>query len=165
MISIIRSLLYFSPLKVVAFIPMLLVWCNLGIFEVLAHEIEYSNELSMSFVDLVLLWSLTKQGKYNTKLKLKLVDTGSGIFLVAGSVAMAIFQLFIYNGMGHTATGGLAGEHLAHYCEFFFEIVSALIVFWFCVDSKFVADKEIFEIMFVSFGVCLLFIICARLCP
>ena len=126
---------------------MLLVWCNLDIFEVLAHEIEYANELSMSFVDLVLLWSLTRQGKDNTKLKFKLAETGSGIFLVAGAIAIAILQLFIYNGMGHTATGGLAGEHLAHYCEFSFEIISALIAFWFCVDNKFVADKEIFEIM------------------
>jgi hypothetical protein len=153
MIGINSSLLYFAPLKVVAFIPMLLVWCNLDIFEVLAHEIEYSNELSMSFVDLVLLWSLTKQGKDNRKLKFKLVDTGSGIFLVAGAVAIAILQLFIYNGMGHTATGGLAGENLAHYCEFAFEIISALIAFWFCVDSKFVADTEIFEIMCVFFAI------------
>jgi hypothetical protein len=131
---------------------MLLVWSNLEIFEMWAHEIEYSNELSMSFVDLVLLWSLTKHGKDNTKLKFRLADTGSGIYLVAGAIVIAIVQLLIYNGMGYTSTGDLAGEHLAHYCEFAFEVISALIAFWFSVDNKFVADKEIFEIMSVVLG-------------
>jgi hypothetical protein len=102
---------------------------------VLAHEVEYSNEITMSFVDLVLLVSLIKQSKY--------ADTGSMTSVVMAGIAttIAVVQIGIYNGLGVTAAGHLKGERLAHYCEFLFEILSALIVFWFCVDNKVRCDR------------------------
>ena len=116
---------------------MLLVWCNLEYFEVMAHEIEYSNELTMSFVDLVLLWSLCHsfQGP-NSKSSVNSTGAKSGIFLAAGATSIAVLQMFIYNGMGHTLSGGRTGEHLAHYCEFTFEIMSALIAFWCAPEDR-----------------------------
>jgi len=116
--------------QVVSFVPTLLVWCNVERFEVLSHEVEYSNEISMSFVDLVLLTSLLKQRDF--------VSTGgvTNVIMAGVATAVAVLQIVIYNGMGMRADGGLKGEKLAHYCEFSFEIISALIVFWFCVDNK-----------------------------
>ena len=127
---------------VVSFVPTLLVWCNVEYFEVVAHEIEYSNEITMSFVDLVLLGSLLRETSFE-------VADGKNSFIIAAvATSIAVIQMLIYNCLGETADGGKSGESLAHYCEFVFEILSALIVFWFCVDNKFIADKEIDAIMY-----------------
>ena len=48
----------------------------------------------------------------------------------------------------------MVGEVPAHFCEFVFEIISSLIVFWFCMDNKFVADKEIGAIMYGAHNSC-----------
>ena len=40
------------------------------------------------------------------------------------------------------------GETPAHFFEFAFEIISSVIAFWFCMDNKFVADKEIGLILY-----------------
>jgi hypothetical protein len=68
--------------------------------------------------------------------------------MAAVAAVIAITQIVIYNGMGVTPSGDKVGERLAHYCEFTFEIISALITFWFCVDNKFIADREIDQIMY-----------------
>lgn len=124
-------------------IPALLVWLNLEAFEILAHEIEYCNEITMSFVDLVLLASLVKQQSGKS-----FGDNCSSFLFPLIATAISIFQILIYNCMGRKPDGGMVGEKLAHYCEFSFEIMSAAIVFWFCVDNKVVADREIDEIMY-----------------
>mmetsp|Transcript_15376 Transcript_15376/g.30833 ORF Transcript_15376/g.30833 Transcript_15376/m.30833 type:complete len:446 (+) Transcript_15376:46-1383(+) len=233
---------------VVSFVPTLLVWCNLERFEIPSHEVEYGNELTMSFVDLVLLGSLVRQqldedgvvvaespyptsrstsptrkslsparkaseiamaaaaappgkgpsagygsigdddsGHLRSSLEVdqtlqekgelrgpSLTSTesfslgnepsvsvardalrgmcqaeGSGsLLMVVVAALIAVTQMFIYNGLGTTASGDKVGERLAHYCEFAFEIISALITFWFCVDNKFLADREIDQIMY-----------------
>ena len=68
------------------------------------------------------------------------------ISAIASTIAIA--QIVVYNIFGQTEKGDMAGEKAAHYFEFSFEIMSALITFWFCVDNKFVADREISEIMY-----------------
>jgi hypothetical protein len=40
-----------------ACLPAVLISMNYEYFEIISHEIEYCNELTMSFVDLVLLWN------------------------------------------------------------------------------------------------------------
>jgi len=131
----------------ISFIPMLLITCNLALFEVLAHEIEYGNEITMSFVDLVFLASLVRQSSTVASTKgAKVLMRRFGPSAVA--TAVAVVQLAVYNGMGDKPDGGKKGETLAHYLEFSFEIISAAITFWFTVDNKVVADKEIDEIMY-----------------
>jgi len=137
-----KCVLFFAI--VVSIVPTLLIWINIPRFEVLAHEIEYVNELTMSFVDLALLMSLVKQ----TDRTATPGEGISGMFMATLAVLVAVVQITIYNGMGVTADGGRLGEKPAHYCEFTFEIISALITFWFCLDNKFVADREIDEIMY-----------------
>ena len=40
-----------------------------------------------------------------------------------------------------------AGEQMAHFFEFAFEILSAFITFWFCMDNRIESDKKINELM------------------
>mmetsp|Transcript_4003 Transcript_4003/g.5418 ORF Transcript_4003/g.5418 Transcript_4003/m.5418 type:complete len:81 (+) Transcript_4003:39-281(+) len=56
--------------------------------------------------------------------------------------------------MGREPNGDMVGEGPAHYLEFAFEIISSLIAFWFCMDNKFVADKEIGLILYGKHGDC-----------
>ena len=108
---------------------------NTEYFEVLSHQIEYLNELTMSFIDLVLLWSLCK------------FEGANAIMAVIASV-VACIQLAIYNGMGRTDDGEMIGEVPAHFLEFTFGIISSLIGFAFCMDNKFVCKKEIGQILY-----------------
>ena len=117
--------------------PTLLVWANLCVFETISHEVEYSNEITMSFIDLVLLTSLLRHRQAG----LSFFGGASTIMMAAISALIAMLQIFIYNLMEN-------GEKLAHYCEFIFEILSALILFWFCIDNKIIADAEVDEIMY-----------------
>eukprot|EP00566_Odontella_aurita_P019963 CAMPEP_0113528598 /NCGR_PEP_ID=MMETSP0015_2-20120614/1931_1 /TAXON_ID=2838 /ORGANISM="Odontella" /LENGTH=291 /DNA_ID=CAMNT_0000427143 /DNA_START=191 /DNA_END=1063 /DNA_ORIENTATION=- /assembly_acc=CAM_ASM_000160 len=147
-----KSLLriYYNPivLKLILFfnivatlLPALLVSMNLEEFEIISHQVEYLNELTMSFVDLVLLWSLCQFKSAN-------------IIMAGISSIVAIVQLAVYNGMGRTDDGDMVGEVPAHYLEFAFEIISSLIAFWFCMDNKFVAAKEIGLILYGSHRDC-----------
>jgi hypothetical protein len=54
--------------------------------------------------------------------------------------------------MGTSDDGERLGEKPAHYCEFAFEIISAVVTFLFCIDSKFVIDHEIDSILFTDDG-------------
>lgn len=64
---------------------------------------------------------------------------------------MAVVQLGVYNLLGYDEeTQGMVGEVPGHFLEFSFEIISSLIAFWFCMDNKFVADKEIGLILYGS---------------
>ena len=51
----------------------------------------------------------------------------------------------------------MVGEYAAHYCEFAFEIISSMIAFLFCMDSKTTIDRELDQILYGSHkdcGVC-----------
>jgi hypothetical protein len=95
-------------------------------FETIAHEIEYFNEVTMSFVDLVLLASLVKQQSGRS-----LGDSMTSFLFPLIATCISIFQITIYNALGRKPDGGMTGERLAHYCEFTFEIMSAAITFWY----------------------------------
>lgn len=138
---------------VATFVPALMVTINLELYEIISHELEYLNEITMSFVDLVLLWSLVRrigedgssggssEGTFGRDARASLVMT-----LVA--MLVAIIQLGVYNGMGRTPDGDMVGEAAAHYLEFLFSIISSLITFWFTMDNKFIADKEVGQILY-----------------
>ena len=116
-----RVILFFNI--VAASLPAVLITLNYEYFEIVSHEIEYCNELTMSFVDIVLLWSLCK------------FEETSAIMAGIAS-AVAVVQLAVYNGMGRDEEGDMIGEVPAHHLEFAFEIISSLIGFWFVMDNK-----------------------------
>lgn len=90
----------------------------------------------MSFVDLVLLWSLCR------------IDQGTSLIMAGIASLVALIQLTVYNSMGKDEDGDMIGEVPAHYLEFSFGIISSLIAFWFCMDNKFVCGKEIGQILY-----------------
>ncbi|KAJ1453580.1 hypothetical protein M885DRAFT_275723 [Pelagophyceae sp. CCMP2097] len=132
---------------VAALVPALLVTAALERFEVCAHEIEYLNEFTMSFVDLVLLASLVRRSNARSKSAGRapyfqdlenLLNVGIALL----STCIAVLQVGIYNFAAADA------ETAAHYCEFTFAILSAFITFAFCMDNKAAADEEMNAIMY-----------------
>ncbi|CAE7599057.1 unnamed protein product [Symbiodinium natans] len=73
------------------FFSALLVSVSLESFEVLSHEIEYSNEITMAFVDVVLLGVVARQAGYN-------IDrAGFTLLTTLLTLVVAVAQLGIYN--------------------------------------------------------------------
>lgn len=120
--NVLRLVLFFNIAA--ASFPAVLISMNYEYFEILSHEIEYCNELTMSFVDLVLLWNLCQ------------FETGTSTVLTVIATLVALVQLAVYNGMGRDENGDMIGEVPAHYLEFAFEIASSLIAFWFVMENK-----------------------------
>ncbi|KAL7448867.1 hypothetical protein ACHAWC_000990 [Mediolabrus comicus] len=131
-----RLILFFNI--VAASLPAVLITLNMEYFETISHQIEYLNELTMSFIDLVLVWSLCQSAG---------ADSATTSMAVISSI-VALIQLAVYNGMGKTDSGEMIGEVPAHFLEFTFGIISSLIAFAFCMDNKFVCKKEIGEILY-----------------
>jgi hypothetical protein len=121
---------------VISAIPTLMIWINIEVFEVAAHEIEYSNEITMSFIDISLFTSVMRAShKSKDKDDPSPADGFTNLVIAIIALMIALFQLLIYNGMGVTEDGERRGEKQAHFCEFSFEIISAGITFWFCVSQ------------------------------
>mmetsp|Transcript_87383 Transcript_87383/g.282325 ORF Transcript_87383/g.282325 Transcript_87383/m.282325 type:complete len:379 (+) Transcript_87383:57-1193(+) len=124
----------------------LLVAINLEKFEVLSHELEYTNEVTMTIFDMAILINLARGRTHETR-----CCRGDNCMfcitvLVAGCVAGV--QLGVYNLSGWTADGDSKGEQAAHYLEFMFGCVSAGITFWFTMDNKFCAEQRLRHIMY-----------------
>lgn len=124
---------------------LMLILINLKKFEVLAHELEYCNELTITFFNAVILIALVRgrthaESSYSEKCFFVV------ILMVAGCVAAV--QLAVYNLSGWTANGYSKGEKMAHYLEFTFNSISAGITFWFTMDNKLIAEKRLREIMY-----------------
>jgi hypothetical protein len=116
----------------------------------------------MSFIDIVLFLSVVRASRERDRRgKVRARDdrrhrgggggrgASGGLFMACAALAVALFQLFVYNGRGVDAqTGERRGEKDAHYCEFLFEIISATITFYFCISSKSAADREVRRIMY-----------------
>lgn len=117
-----------------SFVAMVLVCLSLEEFEVVAHEVEYANELCTAMVDVLIVimledfkgdgWQLSKVSAF-----------------AALAAAMPIAELVVYN---NSVWGG---EYRARYLEFVFNSLSAGISFWFCTDSMFIANRLKLEIM------------------
>ena len=110
----------------------------------------------MSFVDIILLASLWKSKSTSASASASPTTTDATTttqwqaWCTTGiALTVAIVQLGVYNLMGYDEErGDMIGETLGHFLEFSFEIISSLIAFWFCMDNKFVADKEIGTILY-----------------
>mmetsp|Transcript_130148 Transcript_130148/g.278115 ORF Transcript_130148/g.278115 Transcript_130148/m.278115 type:complete len:267 (-) Transcript_130148:277-1077(-) len=146
--------IYWSPLclKLIiclnvggSLITALLVEVNLEKFEVPAHELEYSNEITMCFVDIVLFASLVR-GLGREKAAAQKASLVGSLGIVLLATFTALIQLVVYNCMGWE-DGEPEGEQAAHFLEFGFELLSAGITFWFTVDNKLHADMMLEELM------------------
>lgn len=127
---VLKVVIFFNV--VATFASALLVAVSLEWFEVPSHEIEYMNEITMGFLDVVLLAVVAQQYGRN-------VDTRFATSIVG--LVVAAIQLFVYNYWD--GPHGKVGEPAAHYFEFIFEILSAGISFCFCMDNKFLCDRSI----------------------
>lgn len=127
-----------------SFSSSVLVSINLEKFEVLSHELEYFNELTVAIFDITILLTLMRGRSH--------IASHDGnrlsVITLVGAVCVAVVQLGIYNLSGWTADGDSKGETAAHYLEFAFGIVSGGITFWFTMDNKMCADKRLGAIMY-----------------
>ena len=138
-----------------SFIPAMLVFINLEKFEVLSHEMEYTNGLAMAAVDMLMALQLCASWRQpNVELGVKKEASSSEcskvmlvILLGVVPISVTAAQLGVYNGMGIDANGEHKGEQAAHYLEFAFEMISAVITFWFCMDNKIRVDTMRLDIM------------------
>eukprot|EP00966_Prymnesium_polylepis_P230919 5343962-Prymnesium_polylepis.3 len=126
------------------FIAAALVFINLEEFEESSHQLEYTNGLSMALVDMLMAVQLfrghTKSKKQQSN---KLLYAALGF----APLCVAATMLAVYNGMGETEDGDKVGEKAAHYFEFIFEMISAAITFWFCMDNRLRCDTMRFALM------------------
>lgn len=129
-----------------SFSSSLLVSINLDKFEILSHELEYMNELTIAIFDVTILLALLRGRRHEVDRRDDSGCTSLITMVIAGCVA--IIQLGIYNLSGWTADGDSKGEQLAHYLEFTFGIVSAGITFWFTMDNRITADKRLRVLMY-----------------
>jgi len=67
------------------------------------------------------------------------------------AMGVAAIQLVIYNSFPWYAHA----EQTAHYFEFTFGILSSFVTFWFCMDNRFEAEKEIMLILYGNHRDCL----------
>jgi len=129
-----------------SFLACMLVAINLEKFEVLAHELEYTNELTITIFDATILLNLVRGRSHKSS------DKSKANFLSALGLAViamvGVAQIVIYNCSGWTADGDSKGEQTAHYLEFAFGTASAGITFWFTMDNKMSADQRLRQIMY-----------------
>ena len=132
---LLKVLLFFDV--VATFVPACLVTANLERFERVAHEVEYSNELTMAFVNLVLLASLLRRRDDDPG-----SDGRTTAWIAGGAAACAALQIVVYN------SGTPGCERNAHFLEFSFAILSSFVTFWFCLDNRSIGEEEILCILY-----------------
>ena len=138
--NLLKVLLFFDI--VATFVPALLVAVNLEAFEVVSHEIEYMNELTMAFVNLVLLASLLRRRDGSLATPPTKDDGTVSVIITCVSAMTAVLQMCIYNSSLPSA------ETTAHYFEFIFAVLSSFVTFWFCLDNRAIGEEEILCIMY-----------------
>mmetsp|Transcript_52559 Transcript_52559/g.92284 ORF Transcript_52559/g.92284 Transcript_52559/m.92284 type:complete len:132 (+) Transcript_52559:2-397(+) len=120
----------------------MLITINLKQFEVISHEMEYLNEFTMTLFDATVLSNLV-QGRSHQQSS---TPSWMAIFTLICATIIALVQLGIYNLSGWTVQGP-KGEKPAHYMEFIFSLLSAVVTFWFTMDNKMSADRRLNQIM------------------
>lgn len=130
--TLLNVLLFFDV--VATFCPAVLVTLNLEEFESIAHQIEYLNELTMAFVNLVLLASLLKSRSDDPQ------KVWSTYTITLAALAIACVQLALYD--------IFEMKRMAHVFEFSFGTISAFVTFAFCLDNRSLAEDEVLCIMY-----------------
>ena len=138
--NLLKLLLFFDV--VATFVPALLVTLNLEAFEVASHEIEYCNELTMAFANLVLLASLVRRRRGAEPGPGAGGDGAVNASIALAAAATAAVQVLVYN------SGLPDAERVAHYFEFTFAVLSSFVTFWFCLDNRAMGEEEVLCIMY-----------------
>ena len=138
---LLKALTFFN--MAATFIAAALVFINVEAFEVPSHQLEYTNGLSMALVDLLMAVQLVRGHTKSTPKTNELLYA----FLGFAPLCVAATMLAVYDGMGETEDGDRLGEKPAHYFEFIFEMISATITFWFCMDNRLRCDTMRFALM------------------
>jgi len=129
-----------------ALVSASLVAINLERFEVPSHQIEYAHSTLAAAIDVILILSLVRSDDGMLAVKAKEGQRTwaqyAGISFSVLCVVASITQIALYNGLGIDEEGYPAGETPAHYLEFSFDFVSAVILYWFCIDNAFRCDVE-----------------------
>ena len=159
--NLLKLLLFFNVVN--SLVPALLITLDLKYFETTAHELEFFNSFTLSFITMILLASLLKpppppplppssslqddhdnqnhNKRSNRSVPTTVTANRDVSSIVMGIVAcgVAATNFIVYNA-GHT--------EIAHCLEFTFNMVISLITFWFCMDNRFVAQMEIGQILY-----------------
>ena len=143
---------------VATFVPAALVVANLDAFEVAAHEIEWCNELTMSFVNLIVLESLVRRRRGATAVESRatvllagLVSAAAPLFQLFSAARRLLFPTFRARDLSsvvYNCTPAPNGERVAHFSECIFCATGAFVTFWFCLDNWAAAEEEVHCIMY-----------------
>lgn len=149
---LLRILMFFSVCS--TFVGTLLIVLNRSVFEVLAHNIDYVNDFTVALVDSLLVSTVVRSPASHPGRTLQprgkpCESYGKQIALLATfvPVTLSFLQVLVYNGLGVDLRGHLLGERPAHVLEFIFDGLGAAINFWFCLDSKMLAEDLVRQIM------------------
>lgn len=136
------------------FVGFLLIQLNRTVFEVVAHNIDYLNDFTVALVDSLLVSTVVRSpashpGRALPPRGKPCESYGKQIALLATfvPVTLSFLQVTVYNGLGVDLRGHLLGERPAHVLEFIFDAFGAAINFWFCLDSRMVAEDLTRQIM------------------
>jgi len=151
--TLLRILMFFSVCS--TFVGLLFIALNRSAFEVMAHNIDYLNDFTVALVDSLLVSTVIRSPASHPGRDLaargKLCGNSYGRLIAIGAtfvpITLSFGQIAIYNGLGVDARGHLLGERPAHVLEFIFDGVGAAINFWFCLDSKSLAEELTRQIM------------------
>jgi hypothetical protein len=119
-----------------ALVPAVLISINLPYFELPAHNIEYTNTLILTLINIFLLFGNTENGARPSLSWCKTTIVAIG--LLAGAL-----QLVLYNALPDPL-----GEMYGHLVEFPLEIVSAAMAYRFAMETKAKADEQAIHQMY-----------------
>jgi len=125
-----------------ALLAATLVALNLERFEFISHQIEYAHSLLAAIVDVILLMSLIRKDHDKEETLKDKIVAGFMIGVSIATMIASVVQVIVYNSMGKDEDGVPIGETPSHFVEFTFDLVSALILYWFCMDNVFRCDLE-----------------------
>lgn len=120
-----------------------LVTLNTELFEFPAHQIEYTNELTMAGIDIALVLAVLRQREMQDSF---ITRAGAVVCGVVG-LGVAITQLALYNGMGFNEQGEPKGEIAAHYFEYTFDFIMGNLTAWFAFETKLTLDTKVKELL------------------
>ena len=151
--TLLRILMFFSVCS--TSVGFLLIALNRSVFEYIAHNINYINDFVVALVDSLLVSTVVRSpahhpGQGGGHLRTGVCGKyGAHIAVLATLVPLTLSfgQVFVYNCSGVDWRGHMLGERNAHVLEFCFTMIGAAINFWFCLDSRMLAEELTRQIM------------------
>ena len=148
--ALLRCLMFFSVCS--TSVALLFTLLNRSKFEVTAHNINYVNDFVIALVDSLLVSTVVRSparhpGRGARHASCGALGTPVAVLATLVPLSLSFGQVALYNGLGADARGHMLGERPAHWLEFVFTMVGAAINFWFCLDSRMLAEELTRQIM------------------